>query len=47
MALAIGREFQSNVFLGDWELPSGASILGSIPRMEAGAGCAPWGGAEQ
>ena len=34
LAVAVGRELQSGVLLGEWELPSGVTILGRVPRIE-------------
>ena len=34
LAASIGRELQSGVLLGEWELPAGTAILGRVPRIE-------------
>jgi polysaccharide chain length determinant protein (PEP-CTERM system associated) len=34
LTLALAREIQGNVFLGEWELPKGVPILGRVPRIQ-------------
>jgi hypothetical protein len=34
MLLGFGIEFRSGVFLGEWELPEGSTVLGRVPPMK-------------
>lgn len=35
-ALALGREWNKGVLLGEWELPPGVKVLGRVPAIEIG-----------
>ncbi|HUB32545.1 MAG TPA: GNVR domain-containing protein [Bryobacteraceae bacterium] len=37
IAVAMGKEWNKNVLLGDWELPAGVPILGWVPEIRIGA----------